>query len=148
MKDLTDLRKIAEEATPGEWVYGDNRDGLGNKLHPAKFPGKYNPIADFEYTEDHDAEFIATFDPPTVLTLLNRIADLEAKLSRAKNVAGVMASRNVELTACNREAQDRLEQAEAAVARVREVATGDPTEYGWFEAMFAVLRALDGESNE
>lgn len=42
----------------------------------------------------------------------------------------------------------RLEQAEQAVQRVREVATNDPTEYGWSEAMLAVLRALDGEANE
>lgn len=76
MKDLTDLRKIAEAATPGPWVYGDNRDGLGNKLHPAKFPGKYNPIADFEYTEDEDAEHIATFDPASIPALA--LAELEA----------------------------------------------------------------------
>ena len=87
MKDLTDLRKIAEAATPGPWVYGDNRDGLGNKLHPAKFPGKYNPIADFEYTEDEDAEHIATFDPPAVLALLARLEQAEAAVARVRGLA-------------------------------------------------------------
>ncbi|WJZ27846.1 hypothetical protein MOMMJLID_CDS0038 [Arthrobacter phage 1191A] len=86
MKDLTNLRKIAEAATPGPWVYGDNRDGLGNKLHPAKFPGKYNPIADFEYTEDEDAEHIATFDPPAVLALLARLEQAEAVVARVREV--------------------------------------------------------------
>lgn len=47
---------------------------------------------------------------------------------------------------CEQHAELR-KQAEAAVARVREVATGDPTEYGWPEAMLAVLRALDGEQS-
>ena len=41
----------------------------------------------------------------------------------------------------------RAREAEAAVARVREVATDEPTEYGWSEAMLAVLRALDGEQS-
>ena len=86
MKDLTNLRKIAEAATPGPWVYGDNRDGLGNKLHPAKFPGKYNPIADFEYTEDEDAEHIATFDPMTVLSLITRLEQAEAVVARVREV--------------------------------------------------------------
>ena len=46
------------------------------------------------------------------------------------------------------EAKEQAElEAEAAVARVREVATDEPTEYGWSEAMLAVLRALDGEQS-
>ena len=44
--------------------------------------------------------------------------------------------------------RNQLRKTEQAVARVREVATGDPTEYGWSEAMLAVLRALDGETHE
>lgn len=92
MKDLTNLRKIAEASTPGPWVYGDNRDGLGNKLHPAKFPGKYNPISDFEYTEDEDAEHIATFDPPTVLALLARLEQAEQAVARAREVAAGWAT--------------------------------------------------------
>lgn len=58
-KLLDDVQRLDEQATPGPWTWGDNRDGLGNKLHPTAFPGKYNPIADFEYTNDEDAEFIA-----------------------------------------------------------------------------------------
>lgn len=58
-KLLDDVQRLDERATQGPWTWGDNRDGLGNKLHPTAFPGKYNPIADFEYTNDEDAEFIA-----------------------------------------------------------------------------------------
>lgn len=56
---LDDVQRLDEHATSGPWTWGDNRDGLGNKLHPTAFPGKYNPIADFEYIDDADAEFIA-----------------------------------------------------------------------------------------
>lgn len=39
---------------------------------------------------------------------------------------------------------DRVEAAEAAMQRVREVATGEPTAYGWGGAMDTIIRALDG----
>ena len=39
---------------------------------------------------------------------------------------------------------ERLEQAEAAVQRVREVATGERTAFGWGGAMDTILRSLDG----
>lgn len=111
MKDLTDLRKIAEAATPGPWEV----DNLDQVVRTPNYDIVHDDsCADSEeWSANTDAPFIATFDPPTVLSLITR-----------------------------------LEQAEAAVARVREVATGDPTEYGWSEAMLAVLRALDGEPNE
>lgn len=154
MKDLTDMRKIAEApgVRPGPWHVYDR--GIGYEVRDEN---DYELTGGMRETFDKaDATHIATFDPPTVLALLNRIADLEAKLSRAKNVAGVMASRNVELTACNREAQDRLEQAEAAVARVREAINShprtcdrhtedDPVKCGWQRAVIDVQDALDGE---
>ncbi|MGO3150489.1 ead/Ea22-like family protein [Glutamicibacter ardleyensis] len=130
MKDLTDLRKIAENATQSNWIPYEPGDEPGYwwVWQEDKLPW-YGGIAQVSESDPGsvcqamttdgnnpeqdkaDATHIATFDPPTILALITR-----------------------------------LEQAEAVVARVRVVATGDPTEYGWSEAMLAVLRALDGDT--
>lgn len=86
-----------------------------------------------------DGEHIDIITPETVLALLSRLEQAEqavvlakAECTRQKHQKGILFRRTTE--------------AEQQVARVREVATGDPTEYGWSEAMLAVLRALDGDT--
>lgn len=134
-ENLDELRKIAEAATPGPWtleyensddweagindgdyphtIHGPRNCSFDNWTDKSKIQDYLNRVTEISEMVDEDAEFIATFDPPTVLGLITR-----------------------------------LEQAEQAAARVREVATGDPTEYGWSEAMLAILRALDGHTKQ
>lgn len=136
MKDLTDMRKIAEAATPGPW------EAKQTPIHtPSGEGGDYyvscptgidvaSTVGSSYEQEEPDALHIATFDPMTVLSLITR-----------------------------------LEQAEAVVARVREVLEhhtfvaddkyGDlPASqyYGDSEveavAAKSIIRALDGEPNE
>lgn len=69
------LREIAEAATPGEWGHGclpgiDPRD---NRIYAKQVPDGGHPwttVFDGEAAFD-DARYIATFDPPTVLALLD-----------------------------------------------------------------------------
>lgn len=184
MKDLTNLRKIAEAATQGNWI----------PFEPGEEPGYwwvwleeklpwYGGIAQVSESDPGsicqtmitdsrdpaqdkaDAVHIATFDPPTVLALIARLEQAEQEAKAAKGVItqhiaerSLETHRNVGIAVDEavravvqlliEDPSRRAREAEAVVARVREVATGDPTEYGWSEAMLAVLRALDGEPNE
>lgn len=122
MKDLTNLRKIAEQATPGPW------EAKQTPIHtPSGEGGDYyvscptgidvaSAVGSSYEQEEPDALHIATFDPPTVLGLLTR-----------------------------------LEQVEAAVARVREVCESDgyevSNEFGTWDAVAVenIIDALDGE---
>ena len=84
MTDLTperlqELRRIAEEATPGPWSTTRYNGGL-------RFDGPLRVYAgtDPEYGEprpipasDADTRYIAAFDPPTVLAMLDEIERLQ-----------------------------------------------------------------------
>lgn len=117
MEELNELRKIAESATPGNWMWVNDR--TPELIRAGKFP--YTHVTYTEDVVDENALYIATFDPPTVLALLSR-----------------------------------LEQAEQAVARVREALSGhpctcdrhtedDPVKCGWKRAVIDVQRALNGD---
>lgn len=82
MSDIDIWRKVAEAATPGPWevVWGavayvdtvaDPSDPTGQT--PMQEPYK---VAD---AGERDREFIATFDPPTVLDILDRLEGAEAR---------------------------------------------------------------------
>lgn len=118
MDDLTNLRKIAEEATQGSWEHwnpsvGESHIAIANKVAWRSLRSATQFADDEKIPHWADATHIATFDPPTVLALI-----------------------------------DRLEQAEQSVARVREVADNaratkhESTEY---LHPLKILRALDGE---
>lgn len=158
--NLDTLRKIAEDpgVTAGPWFAFDR--GIGYEVHHA---------SGYELNNGHretftkpDATHIATFDPPTVLALLSRLEQAEQEAKAAKGVItqhiaarSLETHRNVGIAVDEavkavvqlliEDPTRRAREAEAAVARVRELATGDPIEYGWSEAMLAVLRALDGD---
>jgi hypothetical protein len=103
--DLARLRKVAEAATPGPWraVEGDLEGGtpldyvttlLGNRgqdgtttgrLFLTLAPNNIDPERGAEVVPamtgdgpiaEANAEYIATFDPPAVLALLDALADL------------------------------------------------------------------------
>ncbi|GAA2941203.1 ead/Ea22-like family protein [Glutamicibacter bergerei] len=123
MKDLTNLRKTAEAATPGPW------EAKQTPIHtPSGEGGDYyvscptgidvaSTVGSSYEQEEPDALHIATFDPPTALSLITR-----------------------------------LEQAEAAVARVRELALESQAEVAQMNMpnirtlSGEILRALDGDN--
>lgn len=135
--ELNELRKTAEAATPGPWQWGPEESHWGDcgpnletvergPLHAdgsqgaaAEVVGSWGHDANGISVADEDKDFIATFDPETVLALLSR-----------------------------------LEQAEQAVQRVRElcrISEEHAQEYGdtasvYVDDLKLALRALDGES--
>ena len=139
--DLTQLRAVAEAATPGPWTLEyDNADdweaGINDGDYPYALQGprncsydnwadkrlvkdELNRVSEISQMVDEDAKFIAAFDPPTILALLVRV-----------------------------------ERAEQQVARVRAVCESDAyevsNEFGDYDAVAVenILDALDGESNE
>lgn len=76
--NLNELRKVAEAATPGPWTLiggGEYLTPIGLMVAP-----------DDGGVWPEDATHIATFDPPTVLALLDRVAELEAKEARVESL--------------------------------------------------------------
>lgn len=72
--DIKKLREIAEAATPGRWM----QDGSGVV---ADFDGEMLYVSQsFGKNADEDIEFNATFNPETVLRLLDTIERYEAAL--------------------------------------------------------------------
>lgn len=72
--DLDRLREVAKKATPGPWTLiggGEYLTPIGLMVAP-----------DDGGVWPEDATHIAAFDPPTVLALLDRVAELEAKVAR------------------------------------------------------------------
>lgn len=78
---LQELRRIAESATPGPWAWRMNKDGRILDLitletgHNEEIlaPSHINAWLQFK---DGVKDFIPTFDPPTVLALLDEIEHL------------------------------------------------------------------------
>lgn len=83
-EDLVKLREIAEKATPGPWSH-DKADDPSASFEVFGHDGSdfENFVADCRTGRD-DAEFIATFDPPTVLSLLADRARMEKALREAE----------------------------------------------------------------
>jgi hypothetical protein len=73
--DLDELERVAREATPGPWqngiddlegVVAPDNPGLGNVICIPPEPCMYSSREHW----DANATYIATFDPPTTLTLI------------------------------------------------------------------------------
>lgn len=74
--DLSAFRKVAEAANDGAWAVGDE-----NPFGPGEFCVSYDDgdAGDItDYLEGVNACHIATFDPPTVLALLDELETLRA----------------------------------------------------------------------
>ena len=76
---LDRLRQVSEAATPGPWWW-ERRNGVSTATVWSRGKGLVNSVARMgrrdvrpEVREEHaaNAEFIATFDPPTVKALLD-----------------------------------------------------------------------------
>jgi len=101
-EDLVKLREIAEKATPGPWEHDPEWIQYPDMLRPsmnvysrASGPdGRIICNADIWKHEPagahENAEFIAAFDPPTVLSLLADRARMEKALEEARKVITVV----------------------------------------------------------
>lgn len=149
--ELNELRKIAEAATPGPWVACSEGDPDGTRrytVNPDRELGTDVCAMGYDVAGSANVEFIATFDPPTVLALLNRLEQAERNADTYQKLYEQRA--------------ESLEQAEQAVARMREAATAmanhslpeAPRGGAWETAhgaqLFAkdILETLNGEPNE
>jgi len=67
---MTDLRKLAEAATPGPWIGNDESDyGLARVIGCEK--QSFRLIAD--NCDDEDARYIAAANPQAILELLDKL---------------------------------------------------------------------------
>ncbi|MGP5689752.1 hypothetical protein [Glutamicibacter ardleyensis] len=85
MKDLTNLRKIAEEVDNSPWVVQESFKNGGARVIDANgfaLPGCFNCGENDAVYEEVDATHIATFDPPTVIALITRLEQAEAIISQ------------------------------------------------------------------
>lgn len=92
-----EMRRVAEAATQEEWAYG--LASLGDKVAAMDEGGWWTIIAESPCRRSpyksaravqwrKDATHIATFSPPTVLALLDRLDALEGEPSAAMLTAG------------------------------------------------------------
>lgn len=81
---LDEIEKVAQAATDGPWSVGryDEIDSPEGPLLAGLSVGDCGVV---RWT--HDAIHIATFDPPTVLALIARLREAEAKVERATTIA-------------------------------------------------------------
>jgi hypothetical protein len=98
-KDLNELRKIAEAATQGEWTARLHADPeLDPDCKWTSIGSLDGMVAGEIYGEmgskqdSVNADYIATFDPPTVLALLDRIRELEGERDALTKCAEVLAT--------------------------------------------------------
>ena len=83
--DLTELREIAESATDGPWNLHTLRTDETHDIR-GSIDDEAN-IVIYAECEDADADHIATFDPPTVLALIDEVERLRAGIIEALSVA-------------------------------------------------------------
>lgn len=77
---LQELRRIAEAATKSDWTVV--KTDLGHPCVRMPRPRKrLRPVHHIYPFDQEDAEFIATFDPPTVLAMLYEIERLRREIS-------------------------------------------------------------------
>lgn len=84
-KDLKDLRKIAEEATPGQWTGTGNYPFYVDIKKPAPSLSKHDRERP-TYWRYQDGVFVLAFSPKQVLELFKHIDELETKLKEKEIV--------------------------------------------------------------
>lgn len=160
--NLDTLRKTAEAATPGPWEASDR--GIGYEVHDAS-GYELNSGMRETFTES-DATHIATFDPPTVLELIDRAEAAERALDfhsqrdrELKMTLSMISDRLDEhsydvlssliedepLDQWGETYKSRLEQAEQAAARVREMSAHRKEIRLDYVDLIDLDRALDGD---
>lgn len=113
-----ELRRVAEEATPGPWVAEPGREDLGplTRWFVQGVGPNWGDVCEMHnLNRDANARFIATFDPPFVLSLLDRVERLEELLGAAEGPLGY-AYRNVNSVTADRVKGEILPAIHAALS--------------------------------
>lgn len=92
--ELNELRKTAEAATSGPWEKHDLPVAVANSNFTIHAPNAVGvptwttalPPEIASTLKAEDAEFVATFDPETVLELLSRIDQAEQAVARVRAI--------------------------------------------------------------
>ena len=134
--DDEDLKRVAEDATPGPWQNGIDdlegivapyQPGLGNVICIPPEPCMYSSRDNW----DANATFIATFDPPTILALLNRLSTAATRERELVDAIAEACSLLMEATYGNparSPAHNARLKLEAALAKHLEALTNEPTQ--------------------
>ncbi|HEX8610212.1 MAG TPA: hypothetical protein VF800_02905 [Telluria sp.] len=130
--DTTELKRLAEAATPGPWIAKFERWVIPAGHADRNIGGSTNPMRDFEdyahqicatsckYLPVRDnAAYIAAANPTVVLALIARVAELEASAGANDLRSIILASR----------AEGRAEAVQIIIGMDAEDALGDLT--GW-----------------
>lgn len=80
-QECEELRRLAQAATPGPWAL-DHLPTVFGQVDPSLRPGDTVLLGHAE--DAADARFIAAANPQVILALLDRTADLEARLAEAR----------------------------------------------------------------
>jgi len=85
--DPKELRKIAEAATPGPWEMREESPSMDGRNFTLRVQDKAGiRMSAHCYGFNGDPEFIATFDPPTVLALLTQLEQYKAQVARVRGL--------------------------------------------------------------
>ena len=155
MSDLDDLRAVAEAATPGPWEFeaeGESHCGEPGCCSDYWDNRIWSKREHYILFESHilgakDAEYIATFDPPTVLGLLDRIAELEtaALTKAAQSALDRVDAINAVWPHVEREIRplyDRVEAAEAKRDELARLLAAETARVAELEATIERVRAI------
>lgn len=92
MTDLSEMRRVAESATPGPWEQVDVQGQRSENGVGVRGCGDFDWVATLQVSNvaewRENAAHIATFDPPTVLALLDAAALLEKTICRVEGYTG------------------------------------------------------------
>lgn len=84
---MSDLRRLAEAATPGPWAKQD--DGAGSVYVDSRaFASGPEPVAGIVSMSTPDAAYIAACSPDAILALLDERDRLRAELARLRGLVG------------------------------------------------------------
>ena len=91
--DMSELRKIAEAATPGPWVLDGFAEGGCSegcceeytRLSVYSVTNRGEAVAS-EVTAQRNADYFDAFDPSAVLALLSRLEQAEQQVARVRDV--------------------------------------------------------------
>lgn len=119
MSKFDELKKLAEAATPGPWIYQEDSDAYTHIVRPASNVNRIvaSGCQTSAETGEPTGRFIAAANPAAVLELLAIQAKLVAALGRIyKNECEVFDEETNGMVICCMDTDDMMEVARAALA--------------------------------
>lgn len=120
---MSELRKVAEAATHGDWHVGDSTNGPLYETQLRVMDQLGTTFVHGAMAEESDARYVATFDPPMVLALLDVAESAEVSVSpKVMGSAHIKAGRDADFCdTCLRSWPCEGANLAEALARLREV---------------------------